>query len=448
MDDGTGTRHWVYPAWVKGIFQARRRWTFGVLHAILFLTPWIHIHGQQLIQLDLGARQMLVAGSIFTPRDTIFVVLALLFSAFALFFVTAMWGRIWCGYACPQTVFLETFVHTVERWVEGERGQRMALDRGGWTAEKIRKKLAKWSIFLVASALIAMTFVSWFAGTVPLWTGQARTPAYGAVGFFTAVMFLDFAWFREQFCNYLCPYARFQGVIAGPNSLIITYDQQRGEPRRARGLAKEAQGDCIDCNKCVSVCPTGIDIRDGYQLECIGCAKCVDACAPVMAKLGRENLVAYTTIVEQKGGHSSWLRPRPLLYLAAMVVVSVAFGAMLAARHPLDVTVNRVAGSLFTVDADGATRNTFLLQVTNRRYVTAPASISVSVEGLPDAEVIVPPVALATGDAQKIPLVIRSPAGAALPRTQDIRIRVTADFDEVVVPTTFKSGTATSAAGG
>ena len=443
MDDGSGKRYWVYPAWVKGIFQRRRKVAFAVLNAFLFLMPWLRVRGQQLIQIDLGSRQMLVAGSIYTPRDTIFLVLALLFSAFLLFFVTALWGRIWCGYACPQTVFLETFVHTVERWVEGPRGKRMALDRKGWDAERVRKKATKWAIFLAASWLIAMTFVSWFAGSTPLWTGQASATAYGAVAVFTAGAMFDLAYFREQFCNYLCPYARFQGVIAGPNSLIITYDQPRGEPRRAKGLPKSEQGDCINCNKCVAVCPTGIDIRDGYQLECIGCAKCVDACAPIMAKFGKENLVRYTSVVEQSGGQSSVFRPRPMLYAALMLLISVAFVALLAARHPLDATVNRTPGSLFTVDADGSTRNTFLLHVTNRQFVEQPADLRVTVEGLSDAEVIVQPISLSTGDSVTVPLVVRAPAGAELPRTQAIDVHIAAAFDEIVVSTTFKSGAQT-----
>jgi len=439
MDDGSGNRFWVYPAWVKGIFQERRKWTFRVLNAILFLTPWIKINGQQLVQIDLSARQMLVAGSVYTPRDTIFLVIALLFSAFLLFFVTSMWGRVWCGYACPQTVFLETFVHWIENRIEGSRGKRMALDRGPWNAEKIRKKAAKWSIFLAASALISMTFVSWFTGTTPLWTGQASAAAYGSVAVFTAIMFIDLAWFREQFCNYLCPYARFQGVLAGPNSLIITYHEKRGEPRRKKGLPKSEQGHCIDCNKCVAVCPAGIDIRDGYQLECIGCAKCIDACAPIMAKIGHDNLVSYTTAVEEAGGETKSVRLRPALYVVAMLALSVSFAGLLAARHPLDATVNRAPGSLFTVDEDGSVRNTFFLQVTNRRFVQEPASVTVTVDGLPDAEVIVPPIQLETGTPVTVPLVIRTPAGSVAERTRDIQVHVSADFDAIVVPTTFKT---------
>lgn len=445
MDATTGKREWIYPAWVKGVFQTRRKWTFAVLHAILFLTPWIHFRGRQIIQLDLSTRQLVLAGEIFTPQDTIFLVFGLLFSAFLLFFVTAMWGRIWCGYACPQTVFLETFVHAVERRLEGARGKRMALDRADWTAEKVGKKVAKHAIFLAAAVLIGASFVGWFAGTRSVFTGGASGAAYGAVAFFAAVMYLDFAWFREQFCNYLCPYARFQGVIAGENSLVITYDEPRGEPRRQRGVKRprEEQGDCIGCNKCVSVCPVGIDIRDGYQLECIGCAKCVDACAPIMGKFGKENLVRYSTAVEEAGGKSRLIRTRPMIYVALMALTLSAAGYLLMTRHSLDVTVNRGAGTLYTLDEDGATRNTFMIRITNRKYVEEAAAITVSVEGIPDAEIIVPPITVATGEMVQVPMVVRAPAGADLGRTAPIDIRVQTDFDTVVVPTTFKTGAST-----
>ncbi|MCB9763196.1 MAG: cytochrome c oxidase accessory protein CcoG [Alphaproteobacteria bacterium] len=441
MDEATGRREWVYPAWVKGHFQNLRKWSFVALQAFLFVTPWIHLRGHQIIQFDLPARQLHVAGSIYSAQDTIFLFLVLFFLALLLFFVTSLWGRIWCGYACPQTVFLETWVHTVERWIEGHRGQRMALDKGPWTAQKVGKKAAKWTIFAAISVVISMTFVSWFAGTRALWTGQASTGAYGAVAFFAGVMFLDLAWFREQFCNFLCPYARFQGVIAGPNSLVITYDEARGEPRRQKGvkIPKEQLGACIDCNKCVAVCPTGIDIRDGYQLECIGCAKCVDACTPIMAKFNQETLVRYSTEVEEKGGETSLVRPRPVLYAVGLIVTALVFVGLLAARHELDVTVNRAPGSLYTVDPDGMVRNTFILQVGNKQFVEAPAAITVSVEGLDDIEVIVPPVQLATGQSVKVPLVIRHAHTDDLPRTAPLDIRVRSDFDEVVVKTTFKT---------
>lgn len=445
MDASTGKREWIYPAWVKGAFQTRRRWTFTVLHIILFITPWIHVRDRQIIQLVLSSRQLILAGEIFTPQDTVFLVFGLLFSTFLLFFVTAMWGRVWCGYACPQTVFLETFVHAIERRIEGNRGKRMALDRAAWTPEKIAKKVTKHAIFLAAAGLIGACFVGWFVGTRVLFTGNASSAAYDAVAFFAAVMYLDFVWCREQFCNYLCPYAVFQGVIAGANSLVITYDQPRGEPRRQRGVQQlgPETGDGIGCSKCVSVCPVGIDIRDGYQLECIGCAKCVDACAPIMGRFGKENRVRYSTAVEDAGGKSRQIRTRPMIYVALMALTLTTAAALLMSRHPLDVTVNRGAGTLYTLDADGATRNTFMLRITNRKYSEEAAAVTVSVAGIPDAESVVPPITMSTGETLQVPMVVRAPASADLERTAPITIQVQTDFDTVVLPTTFKTGAIT-----
>ncbi len=444
MDKSTGKREWVYPMHIKGRFQNYRRWSFLALQLFLLLTPWWHINGQQVVRIDLPARQVLVAGSIYGARDTIFIVLGLLFAAFLLFLVTALWGRVWCGYACPQTVFLETFVHNIERWFEGNRGKRMQLDKQPWTAKKAALKIGKHAVFMAAAALVSMVFMSWFAGTVPLWTGQASWSAYGFVGIFTAGMYLDFAWFREQFCNFLCPYARFQGAIAGANSLTVSYDVVRGEPRRVKGvkLPKTEQGGCISCNKCVAVCPQGIDIRNGFQLECIGCAKCIDACTPVMARFNEPSLVRYSTVAQDEGGARPRLvRPRTVLYAALMLVCTGVFAGLMANRHALDVNVNRVPGSLFTIDDDGATRNTFLLQLMNKQWVAEPAELQITVEGIDGAEVIVPPVTLATGETRKVPLVVRAPAGTELKRTEPITIHVQSAFDDVRVPATFKSGT-------
>lgn len=439
MEHATGKREWIYPLWVDGFFQKRRKVAFAALNLFLILTPWIRWNGEQLIRIDLPDRRLWVVGEVFSPADTIFVFLALLFSALLLFLVTSLWGRIWCGYACPQTVFLETFVHNVEHWIEGARGVKMKRDRGPWSFDKAWRKAAKWSIFLVASFFISMTFVSWFAGTHPLWTGKFGTGAYGSVAFFTGLMFLDLAWFREQFCNYLCPYARFQGVIADATSLIITYDEPRGEPRRGPEVAKEAQGHCIDCHKCVAVCPTGIDIREGYQLECIGCARCIDACAPIMAKLGHENLVGYRSgvvdPVKKKGP-----RLRPMIYGSALVAVAVIFQVLLVERHTLDVNLNRAPGTLYQTDEDGYTRNTYFLSVLNKKKVAGPATVEVSIRGMDRAEVVMPPLSLGTGEHKSVPLVIRTPPDARQERTERFELVVRTGFDEVAVPMTFKTG--------
>lgn len=439
--DFAGKREWVYPLHIKGRFQRYRQLSFLLLQLFLFVTPWLTLNGHQLVRFDLPHRQFFIGPALFSAHDTIFVLLVLLFLSFLLFFVTSLFGRVWCGYACPQTVFLETWVHTVERFIEGERGARIARDKGPWNFARVWRKAAKWSIFAVVSAAIGMTFVSWFAGTRPLWHGEASGAAYASVAFFSGLAFLDLAWFREQFCNFLCPYARFQGVLAGPNSLVVGYDKARGEPRHKRRADTAAStGACIDCNKCVAVCPTGIDIRNGYQLECIGCARCIDACTPIMAKFNELSLVRYSTVERDEGRPStgSLLRGRPLVYGGALVAIALAFLVLLGQRHTVDVTANHMPGNLYTIDADGYIRNTLLLNITNKS--PHEVDVTITVEGLDNPEVVVPPVHLAAGQDTKVPLVVRLAPDPARPRTTPMDIRVHSDVDELVLANTFKSG--------
>ena len=438
-----GSRRYIYPLWVKGRFQSLRKVTFLVLNLFFFVMPWLRADGQQLVLADLPGRKLHIFGSIFGPQDIILVVLTLLFAAFLLFLVTSLYGRIWCGYACPHTVFLESFVHNVERWIEGNRGQRMALDRQPWDANKILKKGAKWAAFLAITTAVSMTFVSWFVDAPTLWTLNAGSGAYGMVGFLSFVGFLDMAWFREQFCNYLCPYARFQGVLAGPQSWTVGYDKGRGEPRKERGRkqAPDDLGDCIGCNKCVSVCPTGIDIRDGYQLECIGCAKCIDACEPIMGKYGKENLVRYSTVALDLGLETRRFPVRPVAYGTLLAVIATAFIVLVSQHTVLDVDIRRADGSLYTVDADGATRNTFLMSLQNRD--SAPVELHVEVRGLEGAEVIVPPIHLESGATARVPVVVRMPAGAELGRTVPFEVVVSGSSEPLVRDATFKTGAQT-----
>jgi cytochrome c oxidase accessory protein FixG len=418
-----------------------RRWTFLGLHLLLLITPWITINGHPAFRVDVPARTVYLFGSIFTASDTIFLLLILWFAAFSLFFFTAVFGRIWCGYACPQTVFLESWIRPVELWIEGDRLTRKRRDEKGWTFDRAWRKVAKWTVFLAVSLFLAMAGMSIFAGARELWTGQAGPVEYTMVAIFTAFWFLDFTWFREQFCNYVCPYARFQSVLADEETLIITYDEVRGEPRQA-GKQAALDGRCIECNKCVAVCPQGIDIRDGFQLECIQCARCIDACTSVMDKLGHPTLVAYGSIAESEGREVRRWRPRTILY-AAILVGIIAAGAILAAnRVDFEATVNRAPGSLFTMDADGYTRNTFLLKITNKNPSTERVQYDISVSGIEDAEVLTDAVELGSTETRTIPLIVRVPSSVALERTTPFLVRVEADDQAVVLSPTFKSGAA------
>ncbi len=434
-----GKRNWVYPLAVDGKFSRMRRWTFVVLQAILFVTPWLRMNGLPLVEIQLAERRLFAFGNIFTAQDTIFILLMLLASAFSLFLMTALWGRLWCGYACPQTVFLDGWVSNVERWIEGDRAVRRKLDQAPWDAKKVAKKVTKWAIFAVMAGVLGMATISWFKDPRLLWTGGGSVLNYAFVGAFSLLYFLDFTWFREQFCNYLCPYARFQGALSGANSFTVTYDVARGEPRKkGKREAGSSAGACIDCDKCTAVCPQGIDIRDGFQLECIACTKCVDACTSVMGKLNQPTLVRYSTVELDKGNPHKWIRPRVVLYSVLITAITGVFGGLMSNRHEIQGTVNRVPGSLYTVDEDGWVRNTFLVHVVNN-HPGAESTFQVTVEGLPDAEVIALPLTLPPAGDGTVPLVVRVAPNAGVERTVPLTIKVAAAHDEIALKTTFKS---------
>jgi cytochrome c oxidase accessory protein FixG len=435
----SGSREWVYPQSIDGSFMRLRRWAFAALHAVLLIVPWITVAGHPLLLVDIPARRVFLAGLVFTAADTIFLALLLFFLAFSLFFFTSIFGRIWCGYACPQTVFLETWIRPVEIWIEGDRVTRKRRDAGGWTFDRIWRKAAKWTVFLAVSAFLAMAMVSLFAGARELWTGQAGPTAYAFVAIFTGVWYFDFVWFREQFCNYLCPYARFQSALTDEESLLVSYDEPRGEPRE-KGRTAAQDGRCIACSKCVVVCPQGIDIRDGFQLECIQCARCIDACTSVMEPLGHPTLVRYSSLAEDEGRGRRLLRPRTVVYGGLLTTLAAAGVVLVLGRIPFEATVNRVPGTLFTMDADGFVRNTYMLKITDKDGGPDTHTFEVTLEGLPEAELIRQSVALPALGTRTIPLVIRMRADSEGDRTRTFDVVVTGDGGELRVPATFNTG--------
>jgi cytochrome c oxidase accessory protein FixG len=459
-----GTRRWVYDQHIAGSFQRLRRWTFLGLHLILFGLPWLKVSGNPALLFDLPQRKLYAFGAIFTPKDTLLLMLLTMFLAFALFFFTALFGRLWCGYACPQTVLLDSWVRPVERWIEGEHTTRRRRDAGPWNWDKSWRKAAKWSFFALAAVAVSMSFMSFFVPATTLWAGAASGTAYAFVVVFAGVWFLDFAWFREQFCNFLCPYARFQSVMVDDRTLTIGYDAVRGEPRGDKEAARR-DGRCIDCNKCVNVCPHGIDIRDGFQLECIGCARCIDACESVMSKFGHESLVRYGSLVqltyEPAGGGAaaegsaaarpappstrkrSGVRPRVVAYSLLLLGLLGAMTAIVATRVPFDAGIARAPGSLFTVDDDGYVRNTFLVRIANNAPAAAEELLPfrLQVEGLPEsAHIVSPDVALHSKESRIVPLVVRLPNEPAVARTLPMKVHVVAPTGERVLDMTFKSG--------
>lgn len=431
------SRKWIYEQKVTGPWQRLRKGTFTILHLILFVTPWLIINGNPALLIDLPGRRLYAFGAIFTAQDTIFLLLLLLFLAFSLFFFTSLFGRLWCGFACPQTVFLDTWIRPLEEWIEGDWVRRRKRDEAGWGVDRAWRKALKWGLFLAISFAIAMSFGSYFAGARELWSGRGSTLEYAIVGIFTAIWFLDLAWFREQFCNYLCPYARFQSALTDSETLMVQYNPTRGEPRG--GLDAKETGRCIECNKCVVVCPQGIDIRDGFQLECIACARCVDACGIVMDKVGHPNLIEWGSMAELKGSKPRRVRPRTLVYGGLLTGIAAAAVILMGARAPFDAAVQRAPGSLFTMDADGFVRNTYLLRITNKQASAEPVPFHVRVDGLADAQVLVQDVTLATTESRTIPLIIRVKARPDLPRTIPFEVNVTSPTRHVEIDATFKT---------
>ena len=388
------SRKKIYVKEVTGVFQRIRFFSLLGLMGMYFLFVWLQLNGQPLIHFDLPERQFHLYGATFWPQDFILLSGMLIIAAFGLFFVTTLFGRVWCGYTCPQTVWTFIFMWVEER-IEGSRNQRMKLDKAPNNATKMAKKSAKHAIWLLIALATGVTFVGYFYPIreliVDLFTLQANGWAYFWVGFFTVATYLNAGWMREQVCLYMCPYARFQSVMFDANTRVVSYDPTRGEPRGGRRKDANAQelglGDCIDCGQCVQVCPTGIDIRDGLQYECIGCALCIDACDDVMEKMNYpKGLIRYTTENELEGRTSKLLRPRTFGYGAVLALMIGAVVFTLVNRVPLQFDVLRDRGSLYQMNNQGFIENSYTLKVINMAEI--PHTYELSVHGLATAELI------------------------------------------------------------
>lgn len=356
--DESGKRVYIFPAQVKGLYR-RWRTIVQVILVLLFLfLPWVKIGGHQAVLLDISQRRFAIFGLTFWAHDgpLIFFILAAL--AIGLAFVTAIWGRIWCGWACPQTVFIDGIFRRIEYWVIGSHIKQINLARSLWNGEKIVKYSIVWFLFTVVSLVIAHSFLAYFVEVERLVEMTQHSPyenwtVFLIMAFITAVLLFDFGWFREQFCIIMCPYGRFQSVLMDDDSLTVSYDPRRGEPRRGTAKPGEAEGDCIDCYRCVMVCPTGIDIRRGLQMECIGCTACIDACDEVMEKIGKpKGLIRYATGNSLKGIRSRVLRPRVVIYSVILVIVLSLLAINVSRREDIVVTILRAQDTPYQIIRD------------------------------------------------------------------------------------------------
>ncbi len=488
VDDG-GNSYYVkerkvYPRDVSGRLNTLRVVAVFWLLGMFYVFPWLRWDGRQAVLFDLPARKFHVFGLTFWPQDFLFLALLLIIAAMALFFFTALAGRLFCGYACPQTVWTEVFLW-MERWTEGDRPKRMKLDAGPWTREKILRKGAKHALWLVFALWTGFTFVGFFTPITDL--GARLVPfAWGGWEIFWVLFYALATWgnagfLREQVCKYMCPYARFQSAMFDRNTLIIAYDPMRGEPRgprkrglgsvleRARGLieasaaydyvfragkhpsaatqaahatgtitwdgemgevaplpkfAPEELGDCIDCTICVQVCPTGIDIRNGLQYECIACGACIDACDEVMDKVGYpRGLIRYSTQNAIDGKSTRVLRPRIFLYGTLLVGFMIAWGVGVGTRDDLIVEALRDRNALYRQTADGSIENGYTLKLVNKADADREFSISLesTVPGIELRDNDAPVLARA-GTVLSVPVTLVAPGGVS--GRKDIRFVV------------------------
>ena len=400
---------------VDGRFHRARAAISLVLQGLLFVLPWLQFHGRQAFLLDLANRKLYLGSWVLFPQETPFLLLILLMAGLTLFLSTAIAGRMWCGYACPQTLFSQSFM-TVERWLEGDRAKRLRHPPG------LLRRSLKWAIWAMMGIWLGIT-VSGYLHPIRHLT-LANWPL---VAFFTFVSLLDFGFLREMVCHNWCPYARFQGAMFDRDSLIIAYDQERGEPRGKQGKGK---GGCVDCSLCVQVCPMGIDIRDGNQLECIACAACVDACDQVMDRVKQpRGLIRYSS----ESGQQRVLRPRTVAYMILWLCLAGLFAAMAFGRQPLTLDVVRSA-TLYTQTPDGRVANGYTVHLVNR--LDHPVTVSIELDGPPAAELLCPqgnPVTLEAASVRALPVTV------VAPRTPTPVVPLKFKVQEAVCETTFVS---------
>jgi len=375
----------VYAKAIKGRFRTIKWWALVVLLGVYYLAPWIRWQRpgdvpDQAILVDMAGRRLYFFWIEIWPQEVYYLTGILVLAAFGLFLATALLGRVWCGFTCPQTVWTDLFM-AVERRIEGDRNQRMRFDRKPWTSDKILKKTLKHAIWLLIALATGGAWIMYFNDAptviVDFFTGEAGAAVYFFAGLFTTTTYLLAGHAREQVCTYMCPWPRIQGALIDEDTLAVTYERWRGEPRgkHKKGQSWEGRGDCVDCRQCVAVCPMGIDIRDGFQMECIGCGLCIDACNDVMAKVDRPlNLITYDSERNQERRAEGaapvyrFVRPRTLLYAGILVLVAAIMVGTLAMRRASDVSIIPQRNPLFVTLADGSIRNGYTLRLINKAH--------------------------------------------------------------------------------
>lgn len=431
--DAAGKRVWLYPKKPLGKFHFWRVVVSIVLLSILFAGPFIKINGQPFLLLNILDRKFVVLGQVFWPQD--FVLLAITLITFFVFIIlfTVVFGRVWCGWMCPQTLFMEMVFRKIEYLIEGDAPAQRRLDKEPLSFKKASKKTIKHFIFIAISLVISHTVMAYLVGVERTMEIVSHSPSDNLAGFFALIAFTGifygvYAKFREQACTVVCPYGRLQGVLLGKESIVVAYDWLRGEPRGHRKKEQQiaAKGDCVDCKLCVHVCPTGIDIRNGTQLDCVNCTACIDACDEVMVKVGKPTgLIRYASYNAIKDGMQKLITPRVIGYSIVLVVLACFLGFTLATRSAVETTVLKVSGTLYQRTPDGYITNLYNVEFVNKTF--EEIALEAKIESPASAELVKAdgkPIVISAEGLLKSVFFIRIPANKLNSARTIIRIGI------------------------
>ncbi|MEW6305291.1 MAG: cytochrome c oxidase accessory protein CcoG [Verrucomicrobiota bacterium] len=411
--DKLGRRRWIYPKQVTGKWFRWRTWMSWVLLAVMFVGPFVRINGNPLLLVNIVERKFSILGQIFWPQDTVIFAVAMLVFLTGIIIFTTAFGRLWCGWTCPQTVLMEMVFRKIEYAIEGDASEQRALNAGPWNARKIRQKLLKHGVFFGLSFVIGNTLLSYIVGSEQLFHIIADDPRNHLVGLtfmilFTLLFYSIFARFREQACTFICPYGRFQSAMLDENTVVVAYDYKRGEKRAplhrnqtAEQRHAEGLGDCVSCRQCVAVCPTGIDIRNGTQMECVNCTACIDACDAVMDKIGRpRGLIRFASHNNIERGEKQRFTARMAVYAGVLGALIALFLVLVFTRSEVETALLRAPGSLFQQKDDDEIENLYTLKVINKSNRDIPIQLKLeNIDGeiklMGSKEFIVPKASLA-----------------------------------------------------
>ncbi len=414
--DAKGARVFVYAARAKGYFNSLKNKIHFFLILLFLALPWIKIGGEQSLLLDIPNRRFNFFGLILWAHDAPLFFFVLAIVVFALALATTLWGRVWCGWACPQTVFIDGIFRRIDELIEGSYLKRIKSDRGPWDAQRVIKKLIKFTLYFLVTLIVTHSFLAYFVGTDNLMDMILSSPtnnwfSFSFIVLTTSALMFNFLWFREQFCIIMCPYGRFQSILMDEHSLAPFYDEKRGEPRKGLNKDKKDHADCVNCYKCVTVCPTGIDIRNGLQMECVACTACMDACDSIMSKLNKpKGLIRYNS--EAGLENRKWYRPRVIVYGVSLLIALLSLTFFLQDRNPYSLSVLRQKGAPFKELKNETLNytNFFKLYIKNQSKKTVTVHISLDQKyTTQNIQLITPlnPVVITAEDLFRAPIFIK-----------------------------------------